>query len=236
MINQQSAAWSTSSTKQHKLICQLRTNTTACTWPANDHSNGVRDHSNNRAQRLYFSKESSRGKKTPNDAIPGRMYASHWFLPWILSTYYDLPVAQLLDYFSLVFRVENVFPVFWYTLPTCHKICHRHQTCVCRASLCVVLLVRTCITCTRVQTMSICPNLYNTTLEAPGTQPFAMLLCGFLGGSSSRNHYYPRLVLVMRALATSISMYVCSCTYRNSINKCTTIYDIYRSTMGIFLQ
>ena len=27
----------------------------------------------------------------------------------------------------------------------------------------------------------------------------------------------------MRALATSISMYVCTCTYRNSINKCTTI-------------
>ena len=31
MINQQSAASRTSSTKQHKLICQLRTNTTACT-------------------------------------------------------------------------------------------------------------------------------------------------------------------------------------------------------------
>ena len=50
MINQQSAARSTSNTKQHKLICQLRTNTTACTRPANDHSNGVRDHSNNKAR------------------------------------------------------------------------------------------------------------------------------------------------------------------------------------------
>ena len=58
MINQQSAARSTSNTKHHKLICQLRTNTIACTWPANDHSNGVRDHSNNKAHRLYFSKES----------------------------------------------------------------------------------------------------------------------------------------------------------------------------------
>ena len=76
-----------------------------------------------------------------------------------------------------------------------------------RASLCVVLLVRTYITCTRVQTMSICPTLYNTTREALGTQPLAMLLCGFFWGSS-RNHYYPLLVLVMRALATSISMYV----------------------------
>ena len=76
MINQQSAARSTSSTKQHKLICQLRTNTTACTWPANDHSNGVRDHSNNKAHRLYFSKESSREKNTPNNAIRGRMHAT----------------------------------------------------------------------------------------------------------------------------------------------------------------
>ena len=31
-------------------FCQLRTNTTACTWPANDYSNGVRDHSNNNAR------------------------------------------------------------------------------------------------------------------------------------------------------------------------------------------
>ena len=55
--------------------------------------------------------------------------------------------------------------------------------------------------------MSICPNLYNTTLEAPGTQPLAMLLCVFFWGSN-RNHYYLLLVLVMRAVATSISMYV----------------------------
>ena len=31
--------------------------------------------------------------------------------------------------FSLVFCVENVFPVFWYTLPPCHKICHRQKAC-----------------------------------------------------------------------------------------------------------
>ena len=60
--------------------------------------------------------------------------------------------------------------------------------------------------------MSICPNLYNTTLGAPGTQPLAMLLCGFFWGSN-RNHYYLLLVLVMRPLATSIYMYVCTCTY-----------------------
>ena len=51
MINQQSAA------KEHveyeatqTYVCQLRTNTTACTWPANDYSNRVRDHSNNKAR------------------------------------------------------------------------------------------------------------------------------------------------------------------------------------------
>ena len=55
--------------------------------------------------------------------------------------------------------------------------------------------------------MSICPNLYNTTLEAPGTQSLAMVLCGFFW-RSNRNHYNIILVLVMCALATSISMYV----------------------------
>ena len=52
----------------------------------------------------------------------------------------------------------------------------------------------------------------------PGTQPLVMLLSGFFW-RSNRNHYL--LVLVMRALATSISMYVRTC--RNSINKCTTM-------------
>ena len=36
-------------------------------------------------------------------------------------------------------------------------------------------------------------NLYNTTLEAPGTQPLAILLCGF-NWRSNRNHYYLLLV------------------------------------------
>ena len=97
--------------------------------------------------------------------------------------------------------------------PTLHAIKYvtdqKHTVCN-RASLRVVgvaLLVRTCIACTRVQTLSICPNVYNTTLEAPGTQLLAMLLCGFFWGSN-RNHYYLLLVLVMRPLATSISMHV----------------------------
>ena len=52
--NQQQGARQVS-TEQHKPIFQLRTNTTACTWPANCHSNGAREHSNNKAHRLYFS-------------------------------------------------------------------------------------------------------------------------------------------------------------------------------------
>ena len=81
--------------------------------------------------------------------------------------------------------------------------------------LCVVVLVRTYfeVYCLHEnKTMSICPNLYNTTLGAPGTQPLAVLLCGFLWGSNP-NHYNLLLVLVMRPLATTISMYVCTCTY-----------------------
>ena len=54
-----------------------------------------------------------------------------------------------------------------------------------------------------------------------------MLLCGFFW-RSNRNHYL--LVLVMRALATSISMYVR--TYRNSIIE-LRYYDTYRGTMEI---
>ena len=45
----------------------------------------------------YISPKSLLGDETKqkNDAIQGRMHAIHWFLPWILSTYYDLRVAQL---------------------------------------------------------------------------------------------------------------------------------------------
>ena len=63
-----------------------------------------------------------------------------------------------------------------------------------------------------------------------------MLLCGFFW-RSNRNHYYLLLVSVMRALATSISMYqVCMYVYLPKFNKQMRYYDIYRSTMGIFSQ
>ena len=69
--------------------------------------------------------------------------------------------------------------------------------------------------------MSVCPNLYNTFLEAPGTELLALLLCGFYWGSN-RNQYYLLLVLVMRPLATSISMYVRVPT-EIKIYKCTSM-------------
>ena len=150
-----------------------------------------------------------RGIKTPNDAIPGRMHAAHFFPPWIQSTYYDLCVAQLNhrrnDFFSPTLLCRKCIPCFLvhpikYVTDKTHVVC-------CRPSLCVVLLIRTYITCTRVQTMSICPNFTNSTLEAPGTQPLAMLLCDIFWGSN-RNHYYLLFFLVMRPIATSISMYV----------------------------
>ena len=78
------------------------------------------------------------------------MNASHyWFLPWTLSTYCHLRVAQLNNRRS---------------------------------------------------------NLYNTTLEAPGTQPLAMLLCGFLW-RSNRNRYY--LLLVFQSCVRLPRLYPC---------------------------
>ena len=147
--------------------------------------------------------------------------------------------------FPPCFSCRKVIPcLFLYTLPV---LAIRQKKCVCgieHQSVCVLLLVP--ILLARVQTMSMCPR--TTTLEAgdaatrnaamwlllaqhsqsllprfsppsrPGTQPLVMLLCGFLW-RSTRSHYL--LVLVMRALATCISMNVR--TYRHSIITCTTM-------------
>ena len=109
--------------------------------------------------------------------------------------------------FPLVFCVENAFPVFWYTLPPCHKICQTQSMlcviehrCVWSYSYAPILLAREYKPCRFARTCIMPP-----TLEAPGTQPLAMLLCGFFCGGI-RNHYYLPLVLVMRPLATPISM------------------------------
>ena len=106
-INKPSAAIrSTSSTKQQKLICQLRTNTRPLAL-----------------DRQTITATESGATVTTKHAI-------------LLSTYHHLRVAQLKQEEELV---------------------------------------------------------YNTTLEAPGTQPLAMLLCGF-SWRSNRNHYYLLLV------------------------------------------
>ena len=63
----------------------------------------------------------------------------------------------------------------------------------------------------------------------PGTQPLVMLMCGFFW-RSNRNHYL--LVLVMRALVSSIHVRTC---HRNSINKCTIMIPT-AVTWGFFFS
>ena len=52
-------------------------------------------------------------------------------------------------------------------------------------------------------------NLYNTTLEAPGTQPLAMLLRGF-SWRSNRNHYY---LLLVQSCVRLPRLYACMYMY-----------------------
>ena len=119
MINQQSEAKSTSSTKQHKRICQLRTNTTACTSPANDYSNGVRDQSNNKAPSilLFFggvswTEEHNKKRMRYRDEC---MSFTGFFRGYCLLTttfaWRSLTTGRTII-FLLVFCVDNVFPVF----------------------------------------------------------------------------------------------------------------------------
>ena len=212
MIIQQSAARSTSSTKQHKLITvscvptrplalgrQTVTATESGTTATTKHAI---------LQRVF-----SGGKNTKKTMRYGTN-ACHSLVSSVDTVNYSTTFAWRslttggTTNFPLIFCVEDV----WYTLAPCHKICRR-QKAYCVWSYSYVPISKY-IACTRVQTMSICPNLYNTTLGAPGTQPLAMLLCGFFWGSN-RNHYHLLLVLliVMRTLSTSISMFVCTCTY-----------------------
>ena len=103
MINQQSAARSTSCRKQHKTICLLRTNTTGLFPVDRDkrpkQQRRQRHHSNSKASLphcRYFSIEYSRGKEPPNGAIPGRMHATGFFRGnRLYCLLYDLCVAQL---------------------------------------------------------------------------------------------------------------------------------------------
>ena len=61
--------------------------------------------------------------------------------------------------FPLVFNVEKLLPVFWYTLPL--AICQTKSVCVIeRISVCALTQI---YVLARVQTMSMCPNYH--TLE-----------------------------------------------------------------------
>ena len=91
MSNEQSAAIrSTSSTKQHKLICQLRINTRplALDRQATTATASGTTATTKHTAYIYFSKESSGGKKKTKQCDTGTNACHHWFLPWILSTYY----------------------------------------------------------------------------------------------------------------------------------------------------
>ena len=215
MINKQSAARSTSSSKQHKTICQLRTNTTAL-FPVDrgkrpKQQRRRRHHSNNKARlphRLYFSIEYSRGKEPPNDAIPGRMHATGFFRGYRLYyLLYDLCVAQLNnrnDFFPC-FSCRKVFPCLLVYPPPCYKsdkkrVCNRAHQCVCSYSYLYYL-----------HKYKLCRCARTTTPSRPGTQSLVMLLCGVFW-RSNRNHYL--LILVMRALAMSIHV----STFRKKFN------------------
>ena len=73
-----------------------------------------------------------------------------------------------------------------------------------------------------------CRCARTTIPSRPGTQPLAMLLCGVFW-RSNRNHHL--LVLVMRALATSIHVRTYLPKFNNEMHY---YYDTYRGTIGSF--
>ena len=223
MINPQSAARNTSSSrKQNKNICQLRTTRSLAfqITAANDQNdNGDVHHSNNHARlplRLYFPIEPSRGRKPPADAIPGRMHVTGFLRRYRLCYNYDLRVAQFSNRndFSLVIYVE-IFLTFGYTL-LIHASSQIKSVCeIEHESACVFLLLP--ILLAQVQTMSMC------TLEAvdSATRNAAVWLFRAQSGAVIVIHYLLVLV-IMRALLPHVYIHVRTCTYQNSINKYTT--------------
>ena len=193
MIHQQLAARSTSSKKQHKPICQLRTNSTAL-FPfdrgkPSQQQRRQRHHSSNKARLphgLYFFIEYSRGKEPPNDAIPGRMHANGFFRGYRLYYTYcttfawrSLTTGTL---FPFVFLCRKLIPCFLVHTPPCYKsdkkrVCNRAHQCVCSYSYLYYLHEYKRCRCAR-----------TTTPSRLGTQPLVMLLCGVFW-HSNRNHY-----------------------------------------------
>ena len=211
MINQQSAARSTSSTKQHKpiLVSCVPTRPLALgrqTITATESGTAITKHAI--LERLFSGRKNTKQTRTMRYGTN----ACHS----LVSSVDTFDFSTTFAWRSLTTGGATIFfPYFFvskmYGTPSLHAI----KYVVGKSILCgSYSYVRTLkyIACTRVQTMSICPSLYNTTLGPPGTQRLAMLLFEFFWGSNC-DHYYLLLVLIMHPLATSISMYVCTCTY-----------------------
>ena len=195
MTNQQSAGRSTSSTEQHKLICQLRTNTTACTWPENDHSNGVRGHSNSQARHPHTSPKSLLGKKNTKqcDTSAGRSTSStkqHELICQLRTntTACTWPANDLSngvrDHSNSRARHPHTCLQRDFSGKKNTKQCDTGTNACHHWFLPWILSTHYHL---RVALLNNRRNLYNTTLEAPGTQPLAMLLCGF-SWRCKRNH------------------------------------------------
>ena len=175
-------------------------------------SNGDRRHSNNKARlphRLYFSQESRTTRRCDTGTN-----TCHRFLLWIPSTTtYDFRVMQLNNWndFPPSFSCK-MYSLFLHTLPipqVRRKACVEYSIIsVCSYSYLYYL---------REYKLCRCARTRITPPSRPGTQPLVMLMLGFFR-RSNRNHYL--LVVVMRALASSIHVRTC---HRTSINKCTTM-------------
>ena len=95
-----------------------------------------------------------------------RTNVCHWFLTWRPSTTTTFAWRSLTagTIFPLVFHVEKVIPCFLVHPPHAISLGEKHVCNKAHHSVCVLLPVH--ILLARVQTMSMCPNSYNTPLEA----------------------------------------------------------------------
>ena len=158
---------------------------------ANDHSNGVGDHSNNKARHLQppiFLQRVPSEEKSTKQCDTGTNACHHWFLPWIMSTstlaWRSLTGGMI---FPLVSKIYALFlahppPMPYDKSQTKSMLCAIEHRCVCSYSYVPILLTREYKPCRFARPCIIQPS------RPPGTQPLAMLLCGFFW-RSNRNHY-----------------------------------------------
>ena len=125
------------------------------------------------------------------------MHATDFFRGYRLLLQPSRDAAQQQERFFPLFFISKSYSLFFGTPSPCHKSDKKRVRN--RASVCVLLLVPMLLA--RVQTVSMCPNSCNTTLEAGDAATRNATVCLFW--RSNRKHYYLLLVLVTRALATS---------------------------------